>query len=134
MQIFQGSPAPVRLPRTCVYLPTFYVFKASVFSNTWDASAWVSNGIGALDALATNSSWVGHRQVDLVWCEVWGFHGIPVASYNHLGCCKSCGYDWECFAVHRMKAMCQVTAAMSSIWSFWLFTMGGSKKHTLKEP
>lgn len=31
---------------TCVYLPTFYVFKASVFSNTWDASAWVSNGIG----------------------------------------------------------------------------------------
>jgi hypothetical protein len=32
--------------RTCVYLPTFYVFKASVFSNTWDASAWVSNGIG----------------------------------------------------------------------------------------
>eukprot|EP00437_Effrenium_voratum_P036079 CAMPEP_0181469912 /NCGR_PEP_ID=MMETSP1110-20121109/38271_1 /TAXON_ID=174948 /ORGANISM="Symbiodinium sp., Strain CCMP421" /LENGTH=175 /DNA_ID=CAMNT_0023594849 /DNA_START=158 /DNA_END=685 /DNA_ORIENTATION=+ len=32
---------------TCVYLPTFYVFKASVFSGTWDAAVWVKNGIGS---------------------------------------------------------------------------------------
>ncbi|CAJ1341429.1 unnamed protein product [Effrenium voratum] len=32
---------------TCVYLPTFFVFKACVFSDTWDATAWAKNGIGA---------------------------------------------------------------------------------------
>lgn len=32
---------------TFVYLPTFYVFKAGVFSTAWDASEWVKGGIGS---------------------------------------------------------------------------------------
>lgn len=39
--------------RTFVYLPTFYVFKAGVFSNSLDPSAWVSNGIGYSDWKST---------------------------------------------------------------------------------
>lgn len=31
---------------TFVYLPTFYVFKAGVFSAVWDAKEWVKDGIG----------------------------------------------------------------------------------------
>ena len=31
-----------------MYLPTFYVFKAGVFSTAWDASEWVKGGIGDL--------------------------------------------------------------------------------------
>lgn len=32
---------------TLVYLPTFYVFKAAVFSGTADPSVWVGSGIGS---------------------------------------------------------------------------------------
>ncbi|CAK9073170.1 Uncharacterized protein SCF082_LOCUS35872 [Durusdinium trenchii] len=31
---------------TCVYLPTFYVFKAGVFSGSLDPTVWASTGIG----------------------------------------------------------------------------------------
>ena len=29
----------------CVYLPTFYVFKASVFSASWDPGVWAAEGL-----------------------------------------------------------------------------------------
>ena len=37
-----------------MYLPTFYVFKAGVFSTAWDASEWVKGGIGD-SAVSTQS-------------------------------------------------------------------------------
>ena len=35
---------------TAVYLPTFYVFKAAVFSGSLDPSVWVSSGLGTYQA------------------------------------------------------------------------------------
>jgi len=32
---------------TFIYLPTFYTFKASVFSGSWDPRDWVATGLGA---------------------------------------------------------------------------------------
>ena len=48
---------------TLVYLPTFYVFKASVFSGSADPGAWVSSG---LDSYSTNFA---KDEFDLV--RVW---------------------------------------------------------------
>uniref|UniRef100_A0A7S3EQZ1 Uncharacterized protein n=1 Tax=Haptolina ericina TaxID=156174 RepID=A0A7S3EQZ1_9EUKA len=32
---------------TFVYLPTFYVFKASVFCTSWDPREWIQSGVGS---------------------------------------------------------------------------------------
>jgi hypothetical protein len=48
---------------TFVYLPTFYIFKASVFTGSIDPSVWVSTGI---DSFVTNFS---KDEVDLI--KVW---------------------------------------------------------------
>lgn len=46
-----------------IYLPTFYVFKESVFSDTWNMQDWVSTGVSkyqnnfSSDATATISVW-----------------------------------------------------------------------------
>ena len=45
--------------RTCVYLPTFYTFKAGVFSGSLDPSVWASTGIGSLDAAEPSVSLLG---------------------------------------------------------------------------
>ena len=84
---------------TAVYLPTFYVFKAGVFSGSLDPSAWVSTG---LDNYATNFA---KDEFDLV--RVW----LPA--------------DLVCFSVPLYLRL-PVRHVVSFVWTAYLsFSRGG---------
>eukprot|EP00438_Fugacium_kawagutii_P019662 Skav207968 [mRNA] locus=scaffold495:32165:36047:+ [translate_table: standard] len=88
------SDGNVMVAMTCVYLPTFYVFKASVFSNTWDASAWVSNGIGTLDPTPAGDVYDVFRvwgPADLVCFSVPLWLRLPV---RHAGKPREWPWGW----------------------------------------
>lgn len=84
---------------TLVYLPTFYIFKASVFAGSTDPSFWVSTGI---DNYMTNFS---KDEVDLI--KVW----LPA--------------DLVCFSVPLYLRL-PARHIVSFVWTAYLsFTRGG---------
>lgn len=84
---------------TLVYLPAFYIFKASVFSGSTDPSEWFSTG---LDTYATN---FGKDEADLL--KVW----LPA--------------DLICFSVPLYLRM-PVRQSVSFLWTAYLsFSRGG---------
>jgi hypothetical protein len=84
---------------TLVYLPTFYVFKASVFSGSMDPSVWFSSGI---DTFQINFS---KDEADLI--KVW----LPA--------------DLVCFSVPLYLRL-PVRHIVSFVWTAYLsFTRGG---------
>ena len=84
---------------TVIYLPTFYIFKASVFSGSSDPSLWVSTGI---DNYTTNFA---KDEVDLI--KVW----LPA--------------DLICFSVPLYLRL-PVRHVVSFVWTAYLsFARGG---------
>jgi len=84
---------------TLVYLPAFYIFKASVFSGSSDPSEWFSTGV---DTYATN---FGKDEADLL--KVW----LPA--------------DLICFSVPLYLRM-PVRQSVSFLWTVYLsFARGG---------
>eukprot|EP00640_Fibrocapsa_japonica_P002921 CAMPEP_0113935150 /NCGR_PEP_ID=MMETSP1339-20121228/2366_1 /TAXON_ID=94617 /ORGANISM="Fibrocapsa japonica" /LENGTH=259 /DNA_ID=CAMNT_0000937203 /DNA_START=57 /DNA_END=836 /DNA_ORIENTATION=- /assembly_acc=CAM_ASM_000762 len=84
---------------TLIYLPTFYIFKASVFSGTIDPTAWFSAGI---DSYQTNFA---KDEVDLI--RVW----LPA--------------DVVCFSVPLYLRL-PVRHVVSFVWTAYLsFARGG---------
>jgi len=84
---------------TLVYLPAFYIFKASVFSGSPDPSEWFSSGI---DTYVTN---FGKDEADLI--KVW----LPA--------------DLLCFSVPLYLRM-PVRQSVSFLWTVYLsFARGG---------
>lgn len=84
---------------TLVYLPAFYIFKASVFSGSSDPSDWFSTGV---DTYATN---FGKDETDLI--KVW----LPA--------------DLICFSVPLYLRM-PVRQSVSFLWTVYLsFARGG---------
>jgi hypothetical protein len=84
---------------TLVYLPTFYIFKAGVFSGTFDPSAWASQGF---DSYTSNFA---KDEFDLV--RVW----LPA--------------DLVCFSVPLYLRL-PVRHAVSFVWTAYLsFSRGG---------
>lgn len=84
---------------TLVYLPTFYIFKASVFSGSLDPSVWVSSGMGSFQ---TNFA---KDELDLV--RVW----LPA--------------DLVCFSVPLYLRL-PVRHVVSFVWTAYLsFARGG---------
>lgn len=84
---------------TLVYLPTFYMFKASVFSGSLDPSVWVSSG---LDSFTSNFS---SDEYDLI--RVW----LPA--------------DLVCFSVPLYLRL-PVRHIVSFVWTAYLsFVRGG---------
>lgn len=84
---------------TLVYLPTFYIFKASVFSGSLDPSDWFSIGV---DTYVTN---FGKDETDLL--KVW----LPA--------------DLICFSVPLYLRM-PVRQSVSFLWTVYLsFARGG---------
>ena len=84
---------------TLVYLPAFYIFKASVFSGSSDLSDWFSTGV---DTYATN---FGKDETDLI--KVW----LPA--------------DLVCFSVPLYLRM-PVRQSVSFLWTVYLsFARGG---------
>lgn len=84
---------------TLVYLPAFYIFKASVFSGSSDPSDWFSTGV---DTYATN---FGKDEADLL--KVW----LPA--------------DLICFSVPLYLRM-PVRQSVSFLWTVYLsFARGG---------
>ena len=84
---------------TLVYLPAFYIFKASVFSGSSDPSDWFSAGV---DTYATN---FGKDETDLL--KVW----LPA--------------DLVCFSVPLYLRM-PVRQSVSFLWTVYLsFARGG---------
>jgi hypothetical protein len=84
---------------TLIYLPTFYIFKASVFGGSMDPSVWFSSGI---DTFQTNFS---KDEVDLI--KVW----LPA--------------DLVCFSVPLYLRL-PVRHIVSFVWTAYLsFARGG---------
>lgn len=84
---------------TIIYLPTFYIFKASVFSGSYDPAVWVSAG---LDSYQTNFA---KDEVDLI--KVW----LPA--------------DLVCFSVPLYLRL-PVRHVVSFVWTAYLsFARGG---------
>jgi hypothetical protein len=84
---------------TLIYLPTFYIFKASVFSGSIDPSVWFSSGI---DTYQTNFS---KDEADLI--KVW----LPA--------------DLVCFSVPLYLRL-PVRHIVSFVWTAYLsFARGG---------
>jgi hypothetical protein len=84
---------------TAIYLPTFYIFKALVFSGTMDPSVWVSSGF---DTFQTNFA---KDEVDLI--KVW----LPA--------------DLVCFSVPLYLRL-PVRHVVSFVWTAYLsFFRGG---------
>jgi len=84
---------------TVIYLPTFYIFKASVFSGSLDPSVWVSSG---LDSFQTNFA---KDEFDLI--RVW----LPA--------------DLICFSVPLYLRL-PVRHVVSFVWTAYLsFARGG---------
>ena len=84
---------------TIIYLPTFYIFKASVFSGSYDPSVWVGSG---WDSYVTNFA---KDEVDLI--KVW----LPA--------------DLVCFSVPLYLRL-PVRHVVSFVWTAYLsFARGG---------
>jgi len=84
---------------TLVYLPTFYVFKAAVFSGSAEPSAWLSSGLGSYTANFAKD------EVDLI--KVW----LPA--------------DLVCFSVPLYLRL-PVRHVVSFVWTAYLsFARGG---------
>lgn len=84
---------------TLIYLPTFYVFKASIFSGSMDPSVWVSSG---LDTFQSNFQ---KDEMDLI--KVW----LPA--------------DLACFSVPLYLRL-PVRHVISFVWTAYLsFSRGG---------
>ncbi len=84
---------------TLVYLPAFYIFKASVFSGSSDPSEWFSSGV------ATYAANFGKDEADLI--KVW----LPA--------------DLICFSVPLYLRM-PVRQSVSFLWTVYLsFARGG---------
>jgi len=86
---------------SAVYLPTFYVFKAGVFSTSWSVTDWFQTGIG---------SYMKNWQKDVYdVCRVWG----PA--------------DLVCFSVPLWLRL-PVRHVVSFVWTAYLSFMRGSNK------
>jgi len=84
---------------TLIYLPTFYIFKAGVFTGSMDPSVWVSNGLGSYQANFAKD------ELDLI--RVW----LPA--------------DLVCFSVPLYLRL-PVRHVVSFVWTAYLsFARGG---------
>lgn len=85
---------------TFVYLPTFYVFKASVFSNSWNVVDWAQNGV--------RSYWTNWNKDVYDLFRVW----VPA--------------DLLCFSV-ALYLRLPVRHIISFVWTAYLSFVRGSK-------